>query len=107
MPISDALTSIMDDAEEIVASEALGLKADLETVAPVDTGAFRNAYKIEERGKMQWRISNRMEYASILFAGYRIVDGVARGSLQWVGGGDPMLEATNNSIERRLNRIKA
>ena len=107
MPIAFALTDVMDSAEKIITDEALALKADLEEVAPVDTGAFKNAWKIEQKSKMRWQISNRMEYASILFAGYRIVDGVARGSVQWQGGGDGLLEATNNSMERRLNRIKA
>ena len=107
MPIASALTSIMDTAEEIIASEALALKADLVVVAPVDTGTFRNAWKIDRVSRLEWRISNRMEYASILFAGRRTVDGVIRGSVQWPGGGDPMVEATNNSIERRLGRIKA
>ncbi len=109
MPIvtpSEGLDLIVKDAKKIIASEALGLKADLVSAAPVDTGNFKAGWQMKKVSDLHFLIYNPVKYASILWAGRRTVGGKAYGSEQWTNGGDPMLKQTDISISRRMQGIK-
>ena len=120
MPIvtpSEGLDLIVKDAKKIIATEALGLKADLVSAAPVGNpatwktkyppknyvgGTFKAGWQMKKVSDLHFQIYNPVEYASILWRGYRN----GRGSKQWPDGGDIMLKQTDNAINRRMASIK-
>jgi len=109
MTPTEALKAIEQEAEKIVTQEALGLKADLVSASPTKTGDFQSAWVIVKKSGLSglaWTIFNPMEYASVLWAGRRVVNGRAYGSEQWLLGGDPMLQQTDLAISRRMKGIK-
>ena len=112
MPIvtpSEGLDLIMVDAERIVTQEALGLNADLISATPVDTGHMKTSWHVVKKSGesgLAWTIYNPVEYASIIAAGRRVVNGKAYGSEQLVNGFDPLIKQTDISISRRMQGIK-
>ncbi len=103
---SKALDMIVEESKKVVAEESIGLKASLVIAAPVDTGNFKAGWQIKKINDLHFQIYNPVEYSSILWGGYRNVNGVNRGSRQWMDGGDPLLAKTDNNITRRLDKIK-
>ena len=103
---TEALTKIEKESEKVIASETTKLYTSLLQVSPVDSGYFRSSWFMRKINKLNWRISNSTSYASILAQGRRNVDGQFYGSIQWAGGLSPMLEKTNNNLNRRLNGIR-
>lgn len=109
MTPTQALAAIEKEAEKIVAQEAIGLHADLKSASPTKTGDFKANWNIVKKSGsigMAWTIFNPMEYASILWAGRRVVNGRSYGSEQWLQGGDPMLQQTDLAINRRMKAIR-
>lgn len=109
MTPKQALDAIMAESEKVIASEAIGLNTELKIIAGggmKKTGNFQRGFKIERISKLQWRISNPVEYSSILAGGRRFVNGKYLGSINWAGGLSPMLEKTSNDITRRLDGIR-
>lgn len=94
--ITDDFNQIETKAKRAVSRTALKLHSDLVKVAPVDTGAFKLAWKIKKKSDFAWDISNNMEYASMLWRGH---------SKQW-NGGDAMLAKANIDLQRKLNMIR-
>lgn len=105
MTPSEELALIMKKQEKIVAKYAKRLLRELVKKAPVDTGTFKSAWSIESKGDMEWRISNNMEYASVLFDGRHLVGNKWYGSDQWPEGGHGLLEQINNELEKELKAI--
>ena len=84
---------------------ASDLMSELVSVTPVDTGQLKGAWDLQKTSE-GWRISNNMQYASILFDGRRIVSGKEYGSKQLPQGIQPVLEKYNIIMQRELNKIK-
>ena len=103
---SKALDMIVEDSKMIIAEEAIGLKADLVISSPVDTGAYKAGWQIKKINDLHFQIYNAISYSSIIFAGRRVVNGKAYGSLQFPLGGDPLVAKTDNNITRRMKNIK-
>ncbi len=101
-----ALDQIELELTNIVKSEVSDLYADLKATSPRDTGHFSRSWSMMPTGKMSWRITNSADYADILARGRRFVNGRYEGSLQWQHGLNPMLQKTNNNIERRSNAVR-
>jgi hypothetical protein len=87
-----------------VAKGVTNLYADFIRVSPVDTGMFKAAWDMSNRGDMKWLISNNMEYATILFDGRD--PQTKRGSEQWAEGGLPMLQKFDRELTRELDAIR-
>ena len=122
---SEALDMILEESKKVVAEEAIGLKASLVIASPVGApetwknqagarwavangyvgGTFKGSWQIKKINDLHFQITNPLEYASVLFAGYRNVNG-GIGSKQWMDGGDGLVQKTDNNITRRLNNIK-
>ena len=99
---SEELEQIYKEQMKIVDTLVVQFFSDLQKSSPVATGAFRQAWDIDKVKDAEWKISNNMEYATILFDGRRMVGGRYFGSEQWAEGGYPMLEKLNRELERRL-----
>lgn len=82
-----------------VAKRVTKFYTDLVSEAPVDTGAFRDAWTIEPLHKMSYVVYNNMNYASILWRGRRKVNGRWYGSEQWKDGGDPLLDTLREDLK--------
>jgi len=106
---TDALSDIMKQSGRVISEESMSLFANLKMASPVKTGMFKKSWVLQKKSidGMKWRISNPLEYASILYDGRRVVNGRAYGSEQWLFGGSPMLERTNIAINAKLKRIRA
>ena len=98
MTPSEALDYIERESIKVIETESLTLKANLVTAAPVDTGAFKRSWSIKKLNPLHFQISNRMNYADVLWGGW---------SKQWPAGGTPLLERANNAMHRRFKGIKA
>jgi len=103
---SEELQKLYKKQIQTVAEEVANLFTRFLKVAPVDTGAFRTAWTLEQTSPTSWEISNDVEYASILFDGRRFVAGQWFGSEQWPEGGDVMIERFNRILERKLKQIR-
>jgi len=103
---SEELVELYEKQIQIVAEEVANLFTRFLKSSPVDTGAFRAAWDLEQKSPTSWVISNDMEYAEILFDGRRLVAGKWFGSDQWPDGGHVMLERFNKIIARKLDRIR-
>lgn len=104
MKLVDELNEILEKKQKAIDKEVINFFHDLLKVSPVDTGAFRSAWKIDKISE-NWKISNNMEYASILWLGRRWTGDRWIGSEQWKDGGEPMLQELNNKIQDELNKI--
>jgi len=105
-----------------VENEVRTFYADLQFIAPRDTGHFLESYKMDsDKEKLTWEISNSAEYASILWMGRRYLPisisgwstsrsggsslsaqgktGRLYGSLGWPEGGEPMYEEFKYNLE--------
>lgn len=80
--------------------------AELQSVAPVDTGDFKKAWDTEKVKEGVFTISNNMDYADVLARGRRQVMGKWYGSEQWPDGLDPMLQFYRNKITKDLSKVK-
>lgn len=105
MTPSEAVQAIVKAKERILAKNVADLFAELLKKSPVDTGAFRGAWRLEKTSK-GWTIYNGMEYASILWDGRRLIGQQWFGSEQWPEGGEALLLWYNNKIEDEFKRIK-
>lgn len=105
MTPTEAVAEISRRKNRIIDEVVRDMYSELIKVAPVDTGSFRSAWSIDKITN-GWRISNNMEYASILWDGRRFVAGKSVGSLQWQEGGSPLLARYNNRIEKEFKDIK-
>ena len=103
--ISEELDIIVRKKNKVVSKVAQSLLSELIHVTPVDTGALKGAWYIEKTPD-GWRLSNNMNYASILFDGRRIVSGKEQGSLQLPGGINPVLAKYNIIMQQELNKIR-
>ena len=90
----------------VLAENVALFHAELQSVAPVDTGAFREAWTAEKVKQGVFTISNSMDYADELTRGRRQVMGKWYGSEQWSGGLSPMLQFYKNKINKDLNEVK-
>ena len=97
----------------VIGKAVIDLFAEFQAQSPVGTeettgvkgysgGSFKEAWDIDVIGDNEWRITNNMGYATILFEGRRMVAGKYQGSEQWPEGGLVMLEQFNRYIERKL-----
>lgn len=106
MTPSEELAKLYEKQIQTVAEEVANLFTRLLKVAPVDTGAFRSSWNLEQTSPTSWEITNDVEYASVLFDGRRFVAGGWLGSEQWPEGGDVMLERFNKILDRKLKNIR-
>ncbi len=110
MTPEEGLDAIMSDSALVIKRSALALHSDLIRVAPVDTGYFKSAWRIEQRGAYVWRIGNNADYATVLARGRRRFTNFSGnnqmfGSTQWAEGLSPMLQKTDKEIEEALDAI--
>jgi len=103
MTPTEELKRLWEKQKEVINRRTTKLYSDLVRVAPVDTGMFKSAWTLDRLGEASWRISNNMEYASVLWAGRDPI--TKKGSKQWQHGGDPMLEEFKEDLQRKLDRI--
>jgi len=99
-----------------IEEEVMNLFRRFIKVSPVDTGAFRSAWEVDQVSPREWIITNNTEYATILFDGRRfvggqwvagqLISGQYYGSDQWPDGGGPILELFNRRLQKKLDRIK-
>lgn len=68
-------------------------------------GQLKTSWDLTPQGE-GWRLSNNMEYASVIFAGRRLVAGKMYGSEQLPAGLDPVLAKYNRILEREFERIR-
>lgn len=90
----------------VLAENVTMFHAELQSVAPVDTGAFREAWTAEKVKQGVFTISDNMDYADVLARGRRQVMGKWYGSEQWPDGLDPMLQFYKNKITKDLSEAK-
>lgn len=105
MTPSEAVEEIKRKKERIINEAVRDIFSELVKVSPVDTGTFRSTWDLQKTSN-GWRISNNMEYASILWDGRRFAAGKTLGSIQWPDGGAPILAKYNERIENEFKRIK-
>ena len=103
---SEELNIIYKKQIQTVAEEVANLFTRFLKVAPVDTGAFRTSWSLEQTSPTSWELSNNVDYADVLFDGRRFVAGRWLGSEQWPEGGDVMLERFNRILDRKLKQIR-
>ncbi len=103
---SEAMRRMNNDIEKVVREESLSLYASLIAVSPVDTGYYRSSWSFHKITKLSFKLSNSVNYASILARGRRYVDGQMRGSIQWPEGLAPMLLKTNVEMKRKFDAIR-
>ena len=82
-----------------VGKKVVEFHGDLKSVAPVDSGEFRDAWELIQDGLLSWTIKNPMHYASELWRGRREINGRMYGSDQWPEGGEPMLQKFNKELK--------
>ena len=109
---SEALDKIMKQTRKILKETVYEFHSALQRVAPVDTGHFKLSWKLKPISKDEYLISNNAStrsqdsYASILWRGRRLINGVMRGSTQWQHGGEPMLQQREIVMNMKLKAIK-
>jgi len=101
MSFADELIAEVTQYEKDVDLEVNKFYSTMIEVAPVDTGDFRSAWEINQVGKLKWRVTNNMDYASILWRGRRNVGGKWYGSEKWSQGGEPELQR----LKKRLSDL--
>ena len=103
--ISQELNEIYQKQLKVVDVVVNDLFSEIVSSTPVDTGALKGAWNLKDNGDNSWTISNNMEYASIIFDGYRIVAGKAYGSKQLPAGINPVLSKYNTILKEMLKEI--
>ena len=122
MDLSDALDHLERMQEVVLAETVADLYSELVTVTPVGDasqwntkyppkgyigGSLRAAWKLTRLANNRWKLSNNMEYASIIFDGRKPGSGGwLQGSKQLPAGVDPILLKYNLLLTQRLNRLK-
>lgn len=104
MTPSEELEQILAKRERAVEEAITNLFAEFMRKSPVDTGAFRTAWEIKKTAG-GYKITNDMEYATILYDGRQLVQGKWFGSEQWPEGGAVMLDKYNRDLQSKLDRI--
>jgi len=95
---TEALAKIVAKTRQILKETVHEFHSALQKVAPVDTGHFKLSWKLKTIDEDHYIISNNAStksqesYASILWRGRRSVNGIMRGSIHWMAGGEPMLQ---------------
>jgi len=89
-----------------IEEEVMNLFRRFIKVSPVDTGAFRSAWAVDQVSATEWIITNNTEYATILFDGRRFAADQWYGSKQWIEGGEVILKRFNRILNKRLDKIK-
>ncbi len=102
--INKEIDKVVSEIDEVVDRVAQDLLSELITVTPVQTGALKGAWYIEESND-GWIISNNMEYASIIFDGRRIVGGREYGSKKLPAGISPILKKYDLIMQQELAKI--
>ena len=100
--ISQELNEIYQKQLKVVDTVVNDLFSELIQITPVDTGALKGAWDLKKNDSDSWTLSNNMEYATIIFDGYRIVAGKAIGSKQLPAGKFDAVLAKYNIILKEL-----
>ncbi|MCD6526608.1 MAG: hypothetical protein J7K75_06435 [Desulfuromonas sp.] len=120
---SEALDKIMKQTRQILKETVYEFHTALIKAAPVGTpestgvkgyigGHFKLSWRVKAIDEDHYIISNNAStkeqesYASILWRGRRSVNGIMRGSTQWMAGGEPMLQQREIVMGMKLKAIK-
>ena len=105
MTPSEAVEEIRKQQTKILSREVTNLYSELQTKSPVDTGTFKGAWQLE-KVVGGWKITNGVQYATILADGRRFVLGKWVGSEQFPEGIAPILAKYNIIIANEFKKIK-
>ena len=102
---STELALIYQKQMRVVDDVANDLFSELIHVTPVDKGTLKGAWDIKKTDD-GYRLSNNMEYASVIFDGRRLVAGKWYGSEQLVEGISGILMKYNKILEIKLKNVR-
>ncbi len=90
--------SITEGLDQAVHDSMDELKADIQEVWPIDTGASKAAWKVEEQPS-GWAVTNNLDYSAFLW------EGLPRGSKQLPYGGDPIFQSWLSTLRKNIENI--
>lgn len=64
--IQATMAKQMTAVEHYVAEKAVEVHADISAATPVDTGALRASWQLQQDGQFQWRIMTHLPYAVVV-----------------------------------------
>ena len=102
---SEAVDELERQYKQVLDRVVADMFNEFTRITPVETGQLKTSWDLTPQGE-GWRLSNNMEYASVIFEGRRLVAGKMYGSIQLPAGLDPVIAKYNKILEREFERIK-
>ena len=105
MTVEEQINQVEREMQRKIAMVKTELFTQLVRLSPVDTGKFRQNWKLTEISPYVFAISNNTAYGAILWYGRININGKTFGSLQGWGalGGKEFLTRFKRDIRRILN----
>ncbi len=96
--------------DDVVRSHAIGLKAKLAIISPVDTGELRRSWNEPTPIPKGWRITNHAPHAVIIDGGRRTIK-TKKGNPKTIGseflpkGYKPHVKQSNKELNEKLKKL--